>query len=304
MTRRRAVLAAALVLAALLTANTISVSKATEQAKARDGGRVLRLETGDLNVKTRGDRSDPPVVLLHCFSCSLRWWEPVARDLARDHRVISIDLLGHGGSEKPGSGYSIPNQGRLVALALNRLGVEGATVAGQSMGGHVATALAEAASELVDRIAIFDAGAAPDQGELPITAKLGFVPVVGQTFWRLKLDFMIRQGLSRAFADGYDVPDFAVRDFREMTYSSYDASPGGVDDYIEERDLGDRLTALGVPVLAVMGAEDEIVDADEALRTYREIPGVRTRRIRGAGHTPQLEKPDEVAALIRRFARR
>ena len=82
--------------------------------------------------------------------------------LAKRHRVIRIDLLGFGGSEKPKSGYSMEEQGRLVALALGKLRVQGAVVVGHSMGFDVATALAAESSELVDRLVDIDA--APDPG--------------------------------------------------------------------------------------------------------------------------------------------
>jgi pimeloyl-ACP methyl ester carboxylesterase len=76
--------------------------------------------------------------------------------LDRTHRVIAVDMLGFGGSEKPGSGYSIEDQAIVIAQALVRLGVRHATVVGHSLGGTVATALAERASALVDRLAIVD----------------------------------------------------------------------------------------------------------------------------------------------------
>ena len=76
--------------------------------------------------------------------------------LDREHRVVAVDLLGHGGSEKPDSGYSIPNQADLVAEALERLGVRHAEVVGHSLGGGVATALAERSPELVETVVIID----------------------------------------------------------------------------------------------------------------------------------------------------
>ena len=102
---RRAALLVLLLLAAALAVNTVVTDDETEAARARDGGRVLRLPAGDANVWTDGNQGDPGIVLLHCFTCSIAWWEGVASDLAADHRVVRIDLLGHGGSEKPKEGY-------------------------------------------------------------------------------------------------------------------------------------------------------------------------------------------------------
>jgi hypothetical protein len=52
----------------------------------------------------------------------------------------------------------------------------------------------------------------------------------------------------------------------------------------------------------IFGAEDQVYDADEALDRYAEIPGAQTELIEGAGHSPNVEKPAEIASLIRTFA--
>lgn len=51
----------------------------------------------------QGPRDKPAIVLLHGFAESIRWWDAVADDLAEDHRVLTFDLFGHGGSAKPKS---------------------------------------------------------------------------------------------------------------------------------------------------------------------------------------------------------
>ena len=54
--------------------------------------------------------------------------------------------------------------------------------------------------------------------------------------------------------------------------------------------------------MAIFGAEDQIVDADESLAAYAEIPGARTATIEEAGHSPHVETPEETARLILEFA--
>ena len=165
-------------------------------------------------------RGNPPIVLLHCYSCSLHWWDGMAPILARRHRVIRIDLLGHGGSQKPSSGYAITNQAALVAAALDQLEVQGAVVVGHSMGFSVATALAEQSTQLVDRLVNIGEGPNEDACSLPTLAELGYTPVLGQAIWRLTPDFLVDDGYARAFAPGYDLadgfpnPDQVVDDFR------------------------------------------------------------------------------------------
>ena len=87
------------------------------------------------------------------------------------------------------------SQARLVAAALDRLGVRRADVVGHSMGGSVATALAEQRPALVESIVILDSPSKSGDAELPFTARLGFVPVLGQAIDRVVPDAMVRDGL-------------------------------------------------------------------------------------------------------------
>src|SRR5262249_2332510 len=118
------------VLVVLLAVNAVVTSGETKSAEVTEpGGRILDLNGGDIQVVDRGPRDGSPIVLIHCFSCAINWWNEMMPLLVKaHHRVIAVDLLGHGGSEKPGSGYSIPDQASLVAQALARLGVTRATV--------------------------------------------------------------------------------------------------------------------------------------------------------------------------------
>lgn len=294
-------------LAVLIAVNAVVTGAETKPAEVTVAdGRIVSLPGGDLQAVERGPRGGSPIVLIHCFTCAIDWWDRMMPRLARRHRVVAVDLLGHGGSEKPSSGYSIENQADLVAGVLGRLGVRGATVVGHSLGGTVATALAERSPALVDRVAIVDSEAEHEGGDLGLLAKLAFAPVVGDALWRIKLDFTVRQGLEVAFAPGFEVPDAFVEDLDRMTYAAYDDSARESQDYSEEEGLGERIAASGKPLLAIMGAEEQIIDDPRAaLAAYREaVPGAETVLIEGAGHSPNVEAPARTAALVLAFARR
>ena len=142
-------------LAVVLAINTLVVEGETKSAVVTmPGGRILHLAGGDMQVLEKGPRDGSPIVLLHCYTCSIAWWQRMLPLLDRDHRVVAVDLRGFGGSEKPGSGYSIEDQAGFVAEALKRLGVRGATVVGQSLGGTVGTALSEVPGGYVRRLVI------------------------------------------------------------------------------------------------------------------------------------------------------
>jgi pimeloyl-ACP methyl ester carboxylesterase len=291
-------------LLALLVVNMLLVDGKTEGAEVTEpGGRIFKLDDGDLQVAEHGPRTGSPIVLIHCFSCAMNWWDGMVPLLARDHRVVTVDLLGHGGSEKPGSGYNPPNQAKVVAEALERLDVQKATVVGHSLGGSVTVALSEQDPELVRRAVIIDMPPDNSYGDLGFIAGLAFQPLIGEALWQIQPDFSVRKGLGVAFAPGYDVPDAFVEDVKRMTYTSYDESPSGVDDFLDEESLDERMAATGKPLMVLMGAEEQIVDDPQrALDQYAsDNPDTQTHLIPGAGHSPNVERPALTAKLVRQF---
>ena len=301
-------------LAVLLTINTITTDSQTKQAEVTaDGGRILQLSRGDVQVTDSGEpagSAGQPIVLVHGYACSLHWFDRLEPLLAESHRVIRIDLLGFGGSEKPESGYEIEGQAALVAEAMSELDVQGALVAGHSMGATVVASLAEQASQLVDRAVVIDmAPDTDDFGDGPgLLRELSYTPVIGQAMWRVTPDFVVRDGYEETVAesfdleDGFDDPDQPVEDFRAMTYTSYDEASAATEDYLDELPLDERFKRVPVPLLVIFGAEDERYDAEPAVEGFADVPAVRTEIIPGAGHTPQVEKPEAVARLLEKFS--
>jgi pimeloyl-ACP methyl ester carboxylesterase len=298
-------IAVVLALLALLVVNMLVVDGRTKDAEVTfTGGRIFKLPDGDLQVAEHGPRDGSPIVLIHCFSCAMDWWDGMVPLLDRSHRVVAVDLLGHGGSEKPGSGYTPPNQAKVVAEALERMDVSDATVVGHSLGGSVGVALAEQNPELVARLAIVDMPPDDSYGDLGFIAGLAFKPLIGPALWEIKPDFSVRDGLEVAFAPGYDVPDAFVEDVKRLTYTAYDSSPSGNRDFLDDASLDQRMKATGKPLMVLMGAEEQIVDDPQrALRQYASgDPGAETHLIADAGHSPNVERPAFTAKLVLDFA--
>jgi pimeloyl-ACP methyl ester carboxylesterase len=312
--RWKVLIGIALALAALLAINAIVVDHQTKVVAATvEGGRILSLPGGDIQVVEVGPRNaarrGAPIVLIHCYACSLHWWDRLTPLLAARHRVVRLDLLGFGGSAKPSSGYSIEQQAQLVAGALSELNVRGAVVVGHSMGAEVAVSLAQQASQLVDRVV--DISDAPDTsfGNLPFLARLAYAPVLGEAAWRISPDFVVRDQYARAFApgfdmaDGFDDPNQVIDDFRAMTYSSYKEASEASDDFVDDEPLDERMRAAAVPLMVIFGAEDQLWDdPTAAAEAFRDVPGVRISMIEEAGHSPNIERPERTARLILDFA--
>ena len=94
--------------------------------------------------------------------------------------MVRIDLLGHGGSEMPRDGYSMQDQAERVEAVIRSLRLPPAIVVGHSMGGAVATALAEQRPDVMSGLVIIDTPPDPKDAELPFAARIGFVPVIGE----------------------------------------------------------------------------------------------------------------------------
>lgn len=296
----------------LLALNAIVVSNETADAERNvEGADLIETSNGTLQVLDQGKQSGLPIVLIHGYTGSLNWFEELAPLLAADHRVIRVDLLGHGGSDKPSKGYAIADQANAIAEALASLEVTDATIVGHSLGGTVATALAEQSPELAARVVEIDQAPSDDYEHLSLSARAGYTPVIGQAIKRLTdvaPTSMVRAQFEQAFAPGFNVasgfdnPDQVVDDLGEMTYTAFVDVAHAESDYSDSRPLDERLGALGIPLLVIFGAEDQIYDAEAAIEPYEGIDGARTEMIEDVGHSPQVEAPDVVAPLIAAFA--
>ena len=288
----------------LLLVHTVWTDRETKPAEASHGSKIMQLTGGDLNYKDEGGRDDPVIVLLHGFGGSLRWWDRVAPELAnRGLRVIRFDLLGHGGSEKPRDGYAMDDQARRIAAALEKLHVRRAVVAGHSMGGTIAIALAQLEPRLVRKVAVIDTPPRDGYADLPLRGKVPTWPVVGELIRRFAPDAAIKAGLDDAFADDVEVPDQFVHDLDEMTYSSYDKSSSESQDFIKEQPNSERIQDARDPLLVIFGTKDEIVDPDAADRWAKDVPRARVVKMRGVGHSPHWERPRDVVNLLLDYAR-
>lgn len=302
--RRVAVL---LVLVAILglAINTFVVSRESRAAEPFGAGQILEIDGPDLNVRDSGPKSDRAIVLLHGFTASIEWWDAIFSALAEPgRRVIAIDLVGHGGSEAPAeaTAYNADGQANAITNALDALGVEHAVLIGHSMGGHVATAIAEAKPALVDKVAVIDTFGDHDLRALPLLAKIGCMPVAGEFTDRFKRwDLAVRGSLAAGFAEGYEIPQLAYRSLAQMTFTGRCESTVG-DELNAQAPVAQRLADLDKPVLVIWGDRDVLTPTAPNIESY-ERAGLTPRVIAGSGHTPMVEKPAETLAALEAFLR-
>jgi len=266
--------------------------------------RMLSVDGQNIHVVENGSPSGPTLLLIHGYAGSTSWWDLLVPRLAVDYRVIRVDLLGHGRSDKPADGYAISAQGRLVGSVLITLGVNQVTVVGHSTGGLVATSLAEQRRDLVRGLALIDTGPSVDAFLRPGgLGALVSVPVIGQLLWALRTESTIRKGLSSAFSREVDVSTRIVADVRGMDHRAFTTTPKQAMSYLAQRSLPDRLCELRLPVLVIFGVEDRRWRSSSTTE-YADVPNVTVELLPGVGHSPLLEEPDRTLELLTTFIAR
>ncbi|WP_372617746.1 alpha/beta fold hydrolase [Falsiroseomonas sp.] len=236
--------------------------------------------------------SEPPVLMLHSIGTSLHVFDPQATALARHHRVIRMDLRGHGLSSATTGDYSMSLLARDALALLDALGVRTAHVVGLSIGGRVALQMAAEAPERVASLVLMDTAAefAPPEVwqqriETVLAQGTAALAEVVMPRWVVDASLASSRGLRRMLLAtdplGYAGAAAALRDARATELAGRIACPASV--IVGERDIATP------PALA------------EALRDM--IPGATLTVIPEAAHLPTLERAEPVtAALLGHFA--
>ncbi|MFF3492755.1 alpha/beta fold hydrolase [Streptomyces sp. NPDC002795] len=254
-----------------------------------------------MHVVHDGPPQAPPLLLIHGSGAAGGCWIPMLPALAGQHHVIRVDLPGCGHSP-PAPSYEVPAQAAALAGLLDDLGLRDVAVAGHSSGGYVATALAERRPELVRSLTLISTGPRMD-ALLPQPFILRFLtgPPFGRLIWSMRSDAMVRRGIGSTAARPLDVPDELIAGVQGITYGAFRAVLGANSAYLTERSVPERLTPLGIPVLAVFGAADPRWDPASA-QDYGTVPHARVELLPGVGHLPLLEAPEATGELLLDFA--
>jgi pimeloyl-ACP methyl ester carboxylesterase len=293
-----------LALAAMLLGLGVSAFAAGQEPFSRLGppDAPVRLFTAE-----RGE--GPPVLLIHGFGTNTFTWRHVAPDLARDHKVIAVDLKGFGQSDKPfDERYSAQDQAELLTQLILDRDLKDLTLVGHSYGGGVALLLAlEADARLKGRIAklvLLDTIAYPQ--EIPVFFKLLDTPVVSQVGVRMApTDFQIRMALRIAYYDNskigqdeieaYAAPMKTAAGKHAIIHSARQIMPPDAEA------IAARYSSIQLPTLILWCDHDRIVPLDIGLKLRRELPNSSLRLISECGHLPQEEQPEATMLQIREF---
>ncbi len=265
----------------------------------------LRLVDGvSLHVRDTGPRNAPVLVLLHGLGSSLHTWEPWARALERDYRVVRFDFPGHGLSGAvPEADYRDARTHQLLGALLDSLGITRATLIGNSMGGRIAWSYTAAHPERVERLVLIS----PDGFASPGFEydKPAEVPaVLGVMRWVLPR-FMLKANLAPAYADPSRLSDSVITRYHDLMLAP--GNRASLYARMQQTMLTDprpRLRRIEVPTLLVWGVQDQMIPVRNAQDYLNEMPNAQLVRLNGLGHLPFEEAPEQALAPVQTFLSR
>jgi 3-oxoadipate enol-lactonase len=264
----------------------------TEQPVTEQHHGCLAIDGDEIYFEAVGAPDATVVVLGHGAGGNHAIWFQQVPEFVSDYRVVTWDQRGFGNSTNR-NGLANPSTAANDLLAiLDHLGVERAHIAGQSLGGWAAMGLAIAHGDRVRSLVLADT--------------LGGIPVEG--WWNAR-NTAPRIG---PFNHPALSNDFCVRNpARANLYLEIgglrrdpDADPTALIRTLGDVTFDDtQLATLAMPVLFVVGTDDEIFPPDWIFSAASRVPNARVETVEGAGHSPYFEQPDRWNSLVTDFWR-
>ena len=243
--------------------------------------------------------SGPVVVLVHGFGSEARFdWGNVLLPLAEHHRVLALDQIGFGSSDKPFMDYSIQTYVDFLGEFLRTLNIHQFTLAGESLGGWIC------ALYTIESLAPENTQALPRPQRLILSDAAGLAPLNSASPIPIPGTLADAHGVAIVFHDKSRVTEEFVREAWAMNLKANDGfterslwgNPKTAAELVRT-----RLAKITVPTLVVWGASDEIIPLAQG-RAYAEgIPGAKLSIIPDCGHGPAIEKPAEFLAAVLPF---
>ncbi|MBT9384515.1 3-oxoadipate enol-lactonase [Pseudooceanicola sp. CBS1P-1] len=253
---------------------------------------IADLSALKIHYTDEGDPNGAPIVFANSLGTDLRLWDKLVPLLPAGLRIIRYDKRGHGLTQATPAPYSMGTLIRDVETLLDHLQVKDALFVGLSIGGMIGQGLAVKRPDLVRALVISNSAAKMGTAEMWNTRiancrENGVGSIAGVTMerwfgkrFRATPELEAWQNmLSRQDLEGY---------------TGCCAAIAGTDFYTPT-------SGLRLPVLGIAGTEDGSSPPDLVRETIDLVPGSKFEMIRGAGHLPCVEDPEEYARILKDF---
>ncbi len=287
---------------------TVEWDNVVEHVVHAERSHFVNVDGARVHYQEFGDAKNPPMILIHGYTASVYVWKTAAPMLAEaGFRVIAVDLLGFGYSEKPAwFDYSIQGQARMVSRFMNNLGIGRATIVGSSYGGAVALNLTLDNPEAVEKLVLVDAVCNDEPKNHPIL-KLASVRGIGEAITPFLCDskaFMrFRMQGTLAPANHHMITEERIESIRRPLH----AADGHHSVLATSRNWhADRLEQdahlINQQTLIIWGDQDTVIPIKNGYKLHEEILNSRFVILKDCGHVPQEEKSQLFTELVSEFA--
>lgn len=273
-----------------------------EETSRRAGG------TYELHYHEAGD--GPVLVLLHGSGPGVSGWSNFRGNLpmlSKTFRVIIPDLPGFGLSALPSLDRAYPRiAADAVVELLDLLGVERASFLGNSMGGYVASELALAHSQRVERLVLMGPGGLaantfgpdPSEGARRLGEFMASPSREGMLAW---VDTMVA---NKAVVDDELIDERMANASKPGAVESAIAIFTSLAKHPEEVPLWARASKITMPTLITWGRDDRMLPFESGLFAFRRMPNVELHVFSGCGHWAQVERKDDFERVVTEFVTR
>ncbi len=252
----------------------------TTYAPERPTGRGHTVQLDDIEMHYEEYGAGEPLVLLHGFGGCGQNWHPFIADLSAHHRLIVVDLRGHGYSTNPGNSFTHRQAASDVFLLLDKLGIKRFSAMGISSGGMTLLHMATSQPERIDAMVLISATTHfPDQARAIMRrAALDTMPRAVQEMYRecaKRGDEQVRQLIAQfnALAENHDDMNFTDQ----------------------------SLSTITARTLIVHGDRDNFFPVEIPLSIHRSIPDAELWIVPGGDHAPIYDPAIPFTATALRF---
>lgn len=251
--------------------------------------RALTVNGVTHHIAETGPKDGPALVFANSLGTDLRLWDQVVPLLPKELRIIRYDKRGHGLSALPKPPYSMGALVRDAEALLDAINVKESLFVGLSIGGMIAQGLAAKRPDLIRAMVLSNTGA----------------KIATREIWDERIAWLRRAGLEdmaegilgRWFSRAFHKTE-EIQLWRAMLVRTPADGYAGCAAAISGTDFYSSTAALRLPVLGIAGDEDDSTPPDLVRETTDLVPGSQFALIRGAGHLPCVEKPEEYARLL------
>jgi pimeloyl-ACP methyl ester carboxylesterase len=298
---------AAVAVKMLTRAATVSFDDVADKIIHAERSRFISVDGIRVHYQEFGDAANPPMILIHGYTASAYVWKTAAPMLARQgFRVIAIDLVGFGYTEKPRwFEYSITAQTRMIERFMDRLGIGRANIVGSSYGGAVAATLALDYPERVEKLVLVDAVINDDLQSHPIL-KLASVPGIGEVITPFLADSKVfmRYRMNGTFAkeNRHMVTEERIEAIRRPLH----AADGHHSLLATSRNWNAKRIStdahlINQPTLIIWGEDDTVIPVTDGHLLHDEILHSRLVVLKNCGHVPHEECTGVFCEIVSEF---